>query len=62
MTGSPAGLSRVIGVRRSCAKLWNCNPSPFAKVTILTVHQLISQFGVGDNIMEVISKNWFRSV
>jgi len=34
ITGSPAGLSRVNGVRRSNAETWNFNPSPKAQFYI----------------------------
>jgi len=34
ITGSPAGLSRVNGVRRSSAETWNFNPSSKAQFYI----------------------------
>jgi len=42
ITGSPAGLSRVNGFRRSSVQTWNFNPSNF-------------KFGEGDYVREVIS-------
>jgi len=49
ITGSPEGLSRVNGVRRSSAETWNFNPSPKAQFYI----NLFQTFGVGDYVREV---------
>jgi len=52
ITGSPAELSRVNGVRLSSAKAWNFNPSPKSQF-------YFNQFGVSDNVREVNSSAKF---
>jgi len=56
ITGSPAGLSRVNGVRRSSAKTWNFNPSPKAQFVSLDL-----TFSLEDSVREVTSPAKFGS-
>jgi len=56
ITGNPAGLSHVNGVRHSSAKTWNFNPSPKSQF-------YFNRFDIcgGDNVKEVTSPAKFGS-